>query len=627
MLKSRNLLSSTALKPVVGLLGVAAIATGLNAAPASAAEFEFFGIEAQFDTTLTAGATFRTQDQDSSNVGIANGGSARSINGDDGNLNYDPGIVSLAVSANHELDLQYENYGAFVRFGYLYDFFNANRDSTEFRDLPDNSVQRVGRRFDLFDAYVTASYEVGDDMPLDFRVGNQVLSWGESTFIQNGINVINPIDVSRLRVPGSQIRDALTPVPIFDVNLGVTDNLSVEAFYQFLWDETEPEANGTFFSTTDIASPGSSQVFLGFGNPLVPDIPQSITTPVTPLGSRAVRAGDDEPDDHGQFGIAARYFSPELNDTEFGAYFINYHSRLPVISGVTGTQADLVGAAASDFAAGSEYFLEYPEDIQLLGASFNTTLDSIGLRGMSLQGEYSYKFNQPLQIDDVELLQAVVAPGAIAGACSADPTSPTCQGTIQAFNTNQVIQKEGGIGLANLNSFFGREIEGFEEFDVSQFQMTATQLFGPNLGANQVVVLGEAGFTYIHGLDSGERLEGPGTYVGGNPVLAGPEGFTTNGFGDRFSWGYVLAARADYLNAIGAVNLSPSIAFSHNVSGTTPAPLGNFVEGRKAISLGLTATYQNQLSMNLQYTNFFGGSEFNLLRDRDFASISISYSF
>ena len=212
MINNNTLLSSTALKPLAGILGIAAIAGMVATAPskADAADFEFWGIQAQFDTTLTAGATFRTQDRDSSNVGISNGGSAQSINGDDGNLNYDTGIVSLAFSANHELDLQYENYGAFVRFGYLYDFLNANKDNTEFRDLSDDAVNRVGRRFDLFDAYVTASYEVGEnEMPLDFRVGNQVLSWGESTFIQNGINVINPLEASRFRVPGSQIRDAL----------------------------------------------------------------------------------------------------------------------------------------------------------------------------------------------------------------------------------------------------------------------------------------------------------------------------------------------------------------------------------------------------------------------------------
>jgi len=43
----------------------------------------------------------------------------------------------------------------------------------------------------------------------DVRLGRQVISWGESTFIPNGINVINPIDVARLRTPGSELREAL----------------------------------------------------------------------------------------------------------------------------------------------------------------------------------------------------------------------------------------------------------------------------------------------------------------------------------------------------------------------------------------------------------------------------------
>ena len=42
---------------------------------------------------------------------------------------------------------------------------------------------------------VWKGFDVGDNAG-DVRFGNQVLSWGESTFIQGGINTINPIDVS-----------------------------------------------------------------------------------------------------------------------------------------------------------------------------------------------------------------------------------------------------------------------------------------------------------------------------------------------------------------------------------------------------------------------------------------------
>ncbi|TMP77059.1 DUF1302 family protein, partial [Pseudoalteromonas sp. S983] len=58
--------------------------------------------------------------------------------------------------------------------------------------------------------------------------------------------------------------------------------------------------------------------------------------------------GKNEPSDAGQFGIRLGMFAPELNDTEFALYYINYHSRRPLISGkASNFQAD---ALAQDLA-------------------------------------------------------------------------------------------------------------------------------------------------------------------------------------------------------------------------------------------------------------------------------------
>ena len=63
-----------------------------------------------------------------------------------------------------------------------------------------------------------------------------MVSWGESTFIRNGINVINPVDVSAPSdALGLKIKEGLTPVNMVFGNLAVTDNLSLEAFYQLEW--------------------------------------------------------------------------------------------------------------------------------------------------------------------------------------------------------------------------------------------------------------------------------------------------------------------------------------------------------------------------------------------------------
>jgi hypothetical protein len=44
------------------------------------------------------------------------------------------------------------------------------------------------------------------------------------------------------------------------------------------------------------------------------------------------------------------------------------------------------------------------------------------------------------------------------------------------------------------------------------------------------------------------------------------------------------------------------------------------------LSLSLTGEYLNQYSVQLAYTNFFGG-DFNELEDRDFVSLSASVAF
>ena len=50
------------------------------------------------------------------------------------------------------------------------------------------------------------------------------------------------------------------------------------------------------------------------------------------LRTSVLRGPDLAPRDSGQWGLALRFLAEDLNLTEFGFYFMNYHSRLPVIS-------------------------------------------------------------------------------------------------------------------------------------------------------------------------------------------------------------------------------------------------------------------------------------------------------
>ncbi|MCB2107297.1 MAG: DUF1302 domain-containing protein [Rhodobacteraceae bacterium] len=562
------------------------------------------GITGSFDTTFTVGASIRTQGRDQDLIGIVNGGRAFSINGDNGNLNFSKGdFVSLRASGVNELELDAGNLTFFTRVNYFYD--QINRSATLDRTpLADEARHLAGLDFDLLDLYVTGYFDLGDN-PLTMRLGKQVLSWGESTFIQNGINVINPFDVTKLRGAGTELREGVVPVPIVQASLGLGD-FSIEGFYQLGWDHTEIEAEGTFFSTNDFASPGGQNVFLRFGLPPGPiDNPPSLSQP--PVGSIVPRDPDRDAKDSGQFGVALRYLATELNDTEFGAYYIKYHSRLPVLSGRTGK---LLGIVGGDYARTAGYFREFPEDIKLAGFSLNTVLGTV-----ALQAEYSYHWDQPLQADDVELLFAALSP--------LDPLLglPLPPGT-PVFGRSQL----GPYG-------FEQEVRGWRRKDYSQAQATATELLA-NVGPfDQVALVGEVGFTKVHNLEDPSvlRYEGPGTFTSANPFFTQltlqPATADAKGFADSFSWGYRLVFRGDINNAIGAVTLTPQVAFSHDVKGTTPSPIANFVDGRISSTFSLGASYLNQWQASLAYTVSTGGGNYNLLRDRDFLSFTVSYSF
>lgn len=590
---------------------VAAIFASL-AAPALAIEGSKGDFSWSWDNTISYGLFYRLDDPDKRIVGRAAGGTAFSVNGDDGNLNYETGIASNAIKLTSELEFSYKNFGGFVRGFAFYDYENEEGDRAR-TPLSDDALDRVGSRAEIRDAFAWYRFNLGT-LPGEIRAGWQVINWGESTFIQGGINAINPADVSALRVPGSELRDALLPVGAVLLSLKPSENTSFEAFYQYDWEETKIDPVGSYFSTTDLAGAGATKVMLGFGS--APDsIPVGFNIPGNPVGVAVPKGSDREAGDGNQYGAAFRLFAPSLGGTEFGLYYLNYHSRLPVIMARTGTSTALL--VNGNYAASAQYFLEYPEDIQLYGASFNAQL---GRTGIALQGEVSHRQDLPLQVDDVEILYAALSPLRLL------PAIPQLAPLRGLGNLLATTGQLGGYG-------FNEEIQGYRRFDTTQVQLTATKIFGRALGADQFVLVGEAGWGKVHDLPAQTelRLEAPGTYTSGNQIhqVAGVQPGTepASAFPTDTAWGYVLAGRFDYNNAIGAVNMSPRFSWAHDVSGISPGPGGNFIEGRKALTVGLGFQYRINWEWDLSYTRFFGAGRYNLLNDRDFVAANIKYSF
>ena len=696
-------------------------AVGLTS-PSLAAELGHGELYLSLDTTLSHGLTFRIQEQDDLLTS--------DVNGNDGNLNYSRGLVSNTSKFTSDLDLGYRNFGAFLRINGFLDFENEN-GARERTPLSDEAKELVGQDIILLDAYLTGAFEVGN-VAIDLRLGRHVLNWGESTFIQNGINAINPFDVSKLRLPGSELREALMPVSLVSASVGLTDTLSVEGFYQLDWENTKIDPVGTYFSVTDYVGPGANRAIIplpgvnvtdtGLGpgsmigfEPLIPVInadleksraatqagleqqmgrlPGSLAGAVTiphdqpatdPKFLAVARSPDHNPGDSGQWGAALRYFVEELNGAEFGFYFVNYHSRLPVVSARTGSRdgiqsglaaAQAVGAPGSAtidtlqqsvtqavsqavrkqindsvaaavpsgtpnrdavimqqveaqfadpgtqaqigvevgrrtreqvggiasvlaidrYAKTGSYFIEYPEDIQLFGLSFNTEL---GASGWALQGEYSFRPDAPLQKAEAYLFAEGLAP-------------------ITRILNGDIAPADVAAYLAN---YTPTKVQGYIERDLSQLQTTATKVFGPVLGSDSGAFVTEAALMHVHGMPDNDvlPLESPAGEPDDDPA-------TNSSAAEATSWGYRLATRLDYNNAVGAVNLFPYLQFQHDVSGNSPAPSGSFVEGRTALTLGVRAGYLSRWEADLNFTTY--GGRRNELHDRDFVSATVKYSF
>lgn len=570
---------------------------------------------------LSVGIAIRTEDPDPDLLAIANGGNAFSTNYDDANKNFDDAWepFSAPVKLLSDYTAQWGEFTLFARGSFGFDGvlhrrsnfdpddYGPNKEASraELEAKNDAVATEVGRYAEVLDLHLSASHEVFGRF-ISWKLGRQIINWGESTFIQNGLNAIVAANANRAGVPGAELEEVFIPSNNLWVAMDVSSNITAEGWYQLEWERTEPFVSGTFFSTNDFVARGGTRANLGFGrvtenSPAGTPCEEPTTQPnCVAFGSSIPSAADNHPDDQGQFGGAMRIFVPALAGADIGIYGTNYHSRLPLISGISRTD----GSASSQTAA---FRVEYPEDIQMYGTSASMQ----GPFGTSLQAEYSYKMDQPLQLDDVELLLAGLG-------------AP-----------NQIVDN---VPLPT--SLGNQYIRGWRRHDVQQGILALTKLFGPNTipGAESTVGLLEVGYTRVNGLpDTDElRYEAPGTPLPGNALGAVVGNLTdangqpiveTGQFATTSSWGYRMVLAATYNNVFNQYNVTTTLRYDHDVNGITPQPLGNFVEGRQRLAAGVTFDYLARWEWNLGYTAFFGGGSQNLISDRDFIQTSVGYAF
>ena len=625
------------------------------AQPARAYDTSIAGWQVNVDTTLSSSVDIRLSPIDYNFVGLANpGGKFVLANNDNGTLNYRNGSPVAAVQRiTTEVQAKKDDYGFFIRATGFYDPVIEGYD-TDFQHLSRAARADIGSDFRLLDAYAFARPTLFGH-PFDVRVGAQALNWGESTFIQFGINSVNPLDVTALRTPGAELRQGFLPIPVVDVKTELFDGYTLEGFWQFAWTRDKLEPNGSFFGNNDSLLDGGK-----YGN-LRNDFPDNVQSIYginaaagNIFGASLNRTLDRHPTTLDQFGFALRKTFASLDDAEFGLYFENYHSRTPFgsnrtgvsvvngvppsfFNGVFGDLPDPIGLAVNPpgknayarntYTATASFFADYPKDIHLIGVSWNFT----GPAGVALQGELSSRLNQPIQLaaSDLALLTSVPAIRQTA------PISPAVLGAaLKAACSDPTILLEGGCGYG-----FGQTIDGWKRYPVIQAQTTATKLWNsiPSLSINSIALVGEIGFDYVanfpreRGVFDAAYTSDVNSAFTQVATVDGNTRLSTKGLPSQFSGAYTIATIIDMPNFLPyAIDMKPTISLQHDFVGTSPIGVNVFVQNTAAASFGVTFNYLQAWSLGVQYTNhfpLFDAGKFYGLQDRDFFSAVLSYEF
>lgn len=330
--------------------------------------------ELRLDNTLRYNFAYRTDPQDKAIVA--------NPNADDGDRNFDKGIVSNRLDLLSELDLTFKKgYGVRVSGAA---WFDQQYQSAFGNDSPATANHLVGgqptrglspgaKRFggpygELLDAFAFGQFTLGD-VPTYLKVGRHTIYWGESLLLGGSVHGISyaqmPLDVGKgFAVPGTEAKELFRPLFSVSAQSQLTSTLSLAAQYFLQWESFKFPEPGSYLSFNDAVVGGESLI----AGP-----------------ARFAHRADVHPDGTKDWGVSARWTPAWLEGT-VGVYYRRLSDKLP--------QTHLMPAA-------QQYFFAYADSINLAGVSVSKQILNV-----SVGAELSARWNMPLLSDP-----AVVLPG------------------------------------------------------------------------------------------------------------------------------------------------------------------------------------------------------------------------
>ena len=546
--------------------------------------------------TFRYSAMFRITDQDAA---LINTPGKNSVNYDDGDSNFDRGLVSNRLDVLSELDAVYgDRFGVRLSGAGWYDqAYNSHNDNPGFaggaapnqtsvsQDQFVHTTRRLhGRDVEVRDAFVFGKF--GDAHPTTARLGQHSVVWGESLFFAaNAIaGAQNPFDVARLQAdPTAQAKEFVLPVPQVSAQTqfgGVT----VASYYQFAWRSNRFPAVGSYFSTSDTFGSGAEHMWVD-------------------NGVYVDRRDDIEPDDGGQGGLRVRF---NAWNTDFGIYALRFHDKTPQLVTTVGFALDETGPSAVP----NGFVETFHQDTRLLGVSASHTFGNANVAIEASIRDHASLASSGGAVDVSEYLAGLKSFLTQAG----DPSAAFIPVLPSSDNQDHPAYAVGKTAHVNLNTIWTPSPNAlFEESTI-----TAELAWNRMLSCDENCV----------------------SIDGTTPSALDPNG-TRDGVGMR------VVFTPTYRQALSGLDLNVPFGASYAPKNSRPLAVGPGIlpaAGGGDITLGLSGIYNNTWNISLQYTHFYGPADTLLssdyaeasappftwgqtLRDRDFVSFNVRRSF
>jgi hypothetical protein len=358
---------------------------------------------------------------------------------EDGDANFQHGIVGNLLEAVPVLDIRDGDYGAHFS-GQLYlntPYLGTNQNDLspyssaifthKQTDFASGTRNVDGENAQLLDAFVFAQHNFADGQSLQFKVGRSVLFWGQSLFfptdgISGGQAPVNVISSQNLINPQGQ--QVFMPVGQAIITYQPRPGSTIQGYYQFEWQHDYFQGEGAYFNSNNLLDRGAG--FLTLAN-----------TGTAMVGLTRVR-DNTPPAQNGQFGIS---FQQQISTWDLGVYLERFDAKTPEIgiAPFAPTPSPIPGATPTALSTGF-YQAVYPRDIWLEGTSFSTNVGAA-----NVAGELSFREHQPLTPSNSVF---VMAPGQNANGNPGYPVGTTWDAQLSTIYVSPGIPLDpGGVAF------------------------------------------------------------------------------------------------------------------------------------------------------------------------------------